>query len=157
MPDLTTLPTLVASTIALATSASPETSPESSEPARGAVAAASMAFIEAFNRGDAEGCAHCYSVDATMEARPLADLRGRDAIRSFWQEVLDGDPGTLRYLDPYIHMLDERVAVLSSRWSMSRLGSGIITLERWEQQAGGNWRLVEDRFEIREQNSASKP
>lgn len=122
-----------------------------------AVEAASAAWIDAFNRGDVEACADAYSEDAAMEARPLADLRGRDAVRSFWKEVLAGDPGTLRYLDPCIHVLDARIAVLSSRWSMSRLGSGIITLERWERQDDSVWRLVEDRFEIREQKTTDTP
>ncbi len=147
-------PSLVSILITLsfcAASAVLAATPFDEEKTRSAVESASQAWIAAFNRGDTDTCADTYTEDATFEARPLADLRGREAIRAFWREVMEGDPGTLRYENPNIHVLDADTAVLSSRWSMSRLGRGFITLERWERQQDGIWRLVEDRFEIREQ------
>lgn len=119
---------------------------------RSEVEQASKAWIAAFNRGDAKACAAAYTADAVMTARPVADVVGREAILEFWVDVLAGDPGTLRYEDPQIHVLDAQTAVLSSRWSMSNLGSGVITLELWERQQDGSWLLVEDRFEIRQKN-----
>ncbi|MEM7586505.1 MAG: SgcJ/EcaC family oxidoreductase [Acidobacteriota bacterium] len=119
---------------------------------RADVEATSQAWIACFNRGDAAACAAGYTEDAVMTAQPIADLRGREAIHKFWADVLAGDPGTLRYDDPQVHVLDSQTAVLSSGWSMSRLGSGIITLELWQLQDDGAWRLSEDRFEIRHQN-----
>ena len=115
------------------------------------VQAASQAWIEAFNRGDHEACAAAYTEDASMQGRPLASIRGRDAIAEFWQGVLARDPGKLIYEDARIHVLDEHNAVLSARWTMSRLGRGLITLERWQKQSDGAWRLSEDIFEITEQ------
>ncbi|MEM9597068.1 MAG: nuclear transport factor 2 family protein [Acidobacteriota bacterium] len=130
-------------------------SPTAADPtlddARRQVEAASRAWIETFNRGDWEGCAAGYTEDAAMEGRPLADVKGRAAIADFWKGVLAQDPGTLVYEDPRVHVLDGRTAVLSARWSMSRLGRGLITLERWQRGDDGVWRLAEDLFEITEQ------
>ena len=122
-----------------------------------AVQNTSNAWIAAFNRGDADACAAAYTEDATMKAEPVAEVSGRDAIRDFWQGVLAGDPGTLRYEDPRIHVLDSQTAVLSSRWSMSRLGGGVITHELWKLQDDGVWRLTTDHFEIRQQGATSQP
>ena len=149
-------PLLMMSLLLVATATSHGAEDTTNETARIEVESASAAWIAAFNRGDAEACAAAYSEDAVMEARPLADLRGREAILKFWQQVLADNPGTLHYDDPRVHVLDANTAVLSSRWSMSRLGSGVITLERWERQDDGAWRLVEDRFEIR-QRIAQEP
>ncbi|MCG8459206.1 MAG: SgcJ/EcaC family oxidoreductase [Holophagales bacterium] len=124
------------------------------ENASRAVEAASRRWIEAFNRGDAEACACGYTENASMQGRPLADITGREAIEQFWRGVLEQDPGNLVYEDTRVHALNESTAVLSARWSMSRLGSGIITLERWEKQADGRWLLAEDIFEISEQKAS---
>ena len=124
------------------------------ENASHAVEAASRRWIEAFNRGDAEACARGYTENASMQGRPLADVTGREAIEQFWRGVLEQDPGELMYEDARVHTLNESTAVLSARWSMSRLGSGIITLERWEKQADGRWLLAEDIFEISEQEAS---
>lgn len=120
------------------------------------VEAASKAWIEAFNRGDYQACAAGYTDDASMQGRPLADLRGRPAIEEFWKGVLSQNPGKLVYLDPRIHVLDEGTAVLSAGWTMEHLGRGIITLERWEKQDDGTWLLAEDIFEIQEQFAPSQ-
>ena len=114
---------------------------------------ASEAWIAAFNRGDHDACAAGYSEDASMQGRPLADVQGRAAIAEFWAGVLAQDPGELTYEDRQVHVLNERTAVLSARWTMSRLGRGIITLERWEKQTDDAWRLTEDIFEVSEQFS----
>ena len=114
------------------------------------VQAASRAWIDAFNRGDYRACAAGYTEDASMQGRPLADLEGRAAIEEFWKGVLGQGPGQLTYEDPRIHVLDEETAVLSARWTMTRLGRGIISLEKWQKQADGSWLLSEDIFEITE-------
>ncbi len=114
------------------------------------VQAASQAWIDAFNRGDYQACAAGYTEDASMQGRPLANLEGRAAIADFWKGVLARNPGQLIYEDPQIHVLDENTAVLSARWTMTRLGRGLITLERWQKQSDGSWLLSEDIFEISE-------
>ncbi|MEM7349652.1 MAG: SgcJ/EcaC family oxidoreductase [Acidobacteriota bacterium] len=114
------------------------------------VQAASQAWIDAFNRGDYRACAAGYTEEASMQGRPLANLEGRAAIEDFWKGVLAQNPGQLSYEDPKIHVLDENTAVLSARWTMTRLGRGIITLERWQKQSDGAWLLSEDIFEISE-------
>ena len=128
--------------------------PTDPETVRAEVEAASVAWIAAFNRGDYAACAAAYTADAAMLGRPLADIEGREAIETFWQDVLSKDPGQLAYEDPQIHVLADTVAVLTACWSMSRLGHGIITQERWEKQADGTWLLTDDTFEIRGQLAA---
>ncbi len=115
------------------------------------VEAASKAWIATFNRGDAAGCSAGYTPDATMQGRPLADIRGRGAIAEFWQSIFDQNPGELVYHDARVHALTPTTAVLSAGWTMSQLGGGLITLERWEKQEDGNWLLAEDIFEVTEQ------
>ena len=112
------------------------------------VASASRSWFAAFNRGDFVACSEGYTDDASMQGRPLADIRGRAAIADFWKSILDQDPGELVYHDARVHALDADTAVLSARWSMSKLGQGLITLERWERQGDGAWLLAEDIFEV---------
>lgn len=121
---------------------------DSLKTAESAVEAASQAWIAGFNRGDAAACAAGYTQDAVMQGRPMADLQGREAIQKFWHDILSQDPGELTYHDTRVHALNADTAVLSARWTMSRLGSGIITLERWEKQDDGTWLLAEDIFEV---------
>lgn len=118
--------------------------------AQAEVEAASKAWIATFNRGDAAGCSAAYTSDASMQGRPLADVQGRSAIAEFWQAIFDQEPGELVYHDARVHALTPSTAVLSAGWSMSKLGGGLITLERWEKQEDGKWLLAEDIFEVAE-------
>ena len=46
-------------------------------------------FMAAFKRGDAAGVAAAYNLDATLIPPGGPATRGRDAIRRFWQSVMD--------------------------------------------------------------------
>jgi uncharacterized protein (TIGR02246 family) len=51
---------------------------------------ANKRWNEAFNRGDAAGVAACYAADATVLPPAHAGISGVDAIRQFWQGLVQG-------------------------------------------------------------------
>ncbi|MEM9557985.1 MAG: nuclear transport factor 2 family protein [Acidobacteriota bacterium] len=106
-------------------------------------------WAAAFNRQDAAGCAACYVEDATMHAEPLAQVRGRKDIESFWQGLMDAGYRDVRYLDPKVEVLSDTRARLTSPWSMN-LAKGMIHDEQWMLCEDGRWRLEHDHFEILE-------
>jgi uncharacterized protein (TIGR02246 family) len=56
---------------------------------RSAIAAANQQFVEAFRRGDAGAVASLYTADGQLLPPHCGILTGREAIRAFWQGVLD--------------------------------------------------------------------
>ncbi|MEM9644720.1 MAG: nuclear transport factor 2 family protein [Planctomycetota bacterium] len=111
-------------------------------------------WAASFNRGDASGCADFYTENAKMQAEPMAQVQGREAIREFWKTLIDGGYADVQYLDPKVKVLSESKAELRSPWSMN-LASGLIHRELWERQEDGNWRLADDHFEVIEQASSN--
>lgn len=112
-----------------------------------AVRAASLRWKTFFNAGDAAGCASCYEDLATMVATPLGAFTGRAAIEAFWRRLIEGGYADVSYVDPAIEVLDERMAVLTSDWTMNK-AKGVITWELWVKQDDGEMLLREDRFEV---------
>lgn len=55
----------------------------------GEIAAANAAFEEAFGRGDAAALADLYAAGAQLLPTNSDVVEGRDAIRAFWQSVMD--------------------------------------------------------------------
>lgn len=110
-------------------------------------------WAEAFNSGDANGCASFYTVDATMHAEPVAQVKGQEEIQKFWQQLIDDGFAEVKYLDPKVSVISETEAELCSPWSMN-LARGMIHREIWSKQADGRWLLSDDHFEIQEQTPA---
>jgi uncharacterized protein (TIGR02246 family) len=111
---------------------------------------ASRQWITAFNQGDANSCAELYAEDAVMTATPFGTFRGRDAIRTFWKDLVAKGARDLRYSQIKVEQPDADTLLLSAQWSMN-IGGGLISRERWVQRAG-QWKLAEDQFEVRYQN-----
>ena len=111
-----------------------------------AITAASERWKNAFNRGDAAGCAAQYEADAVMHARPFGTFTGRDAIQGFWQQLIDDGFSDVDYIEPNIEVVDDRSGILESRWKMNKAG-GIIHRELWVLQSDGTAQLREDDFE----------
>ena len=59
------------------------------EDVRQAIEQAVQKFIEAFKRGDAAAVASLYAEDAKLLPPNQRTARGREAIRQFWQGVMD--------------------------------------------------------------------
>lgn len=108
-------------------------------------------WAEAFNCGDAKGCASFYTAEASMHAEPVAQVQGQEEIQKFWQSLINDGFTDVKYLDPKINVISETQVELNSPWSMNR-ASGMIHREFWEKQADGRWLLSDDHFEIQQQS-----
>jgi len=113
-----------------------------------AVNAASSKWKNAFNSGDAGGCASQYEVTAIMEAKPFGVFNGRDEIQGFWQKLIDDGFSDVDYIDPIIEVVDEKSAILKSGWKMNK-AEGVIHKELWVIQKDGAAKLREDSFEAK--------
>jgi uncharacterized protein (TIGR02246 family) len=111
-----------------------------------AVQTASGKWKDAFNAGDAAGCASCYEPDATMVAQPFGTFSGRSEIEAFWTKLIADGFADVDYVDPKIEIVDETSAVLSAGWTMNK-ARGVITKEVWVVQDNGEALLREDHFE----------
>lgn len=107
---------------------------------------ASQRWKDAFNSGDAAGCAAQYEENAVMNAKPFGTFTGTAQITAFWQQLIDGGYSDVEYIEPQIKVVDEQSAILSSDWKMNK-ASGVITHELWVIQADGTAKLREDDFE----------
>ncbi len=111
-----------------------------------AVKEASARWQNAFNTGDAVGCASQYERTAVMRAEPFGNFEGTEAIQAFWQQLIKDGFADVQYLDPKIEVIDEESAVLKSGWKMNQ-AKGVIHRELWVLQADGSAKLREDHFE----------
>lgn len=112
-----------------------------------AVNIASTKWKHSFNSGDATGCASQYEEDAIMNAKPFGLYMGTVAIQAFWQKLIDDGFSEVDYIEPNINVIDEKSALLTSRWKMNN-AQGIITKELWVIQSDGTAKLREDNFEV---------
>ena len=111
------------------------------------VTQASETWKSAFNQGNAELCAKQYTSGAVMQARPFGTFTGFDAIKAFWQDLIDKGFTDVDYIEPTYEVVNEKNVILTSRWSMNNAG-GVIHKELWQQQANGEFKLAEDDFEV---------
>ncbi|WDD98547.1 YybH family protein [Thalassomonas actiniarum] len=110
---------------------------------------ASETWKQGFNQGNADVCAGQYTQDAVMQARPFGTFTGFDAIREFWQNLINDGFSDVDYIEPDFEVVDEKTVLLTSRWRMNKAG-GVIHKELWQQQANGEFKLAEDDFEVLE-------
>ncbi len=92
-----------------------------------------------------------YEPDATMRAEPLSVFEGREAIRAFWQQLIQDGFTDVQYIEPEYRVIDEKCVLLTSRWRMN-IAAGVIHKELWAIQDDGAAQLREDHFEVLEQN-----
>ncbi len=111
-----------------------------------AVNKASSAWKNAFNTGNAAGCAAQYEADAVMHARPFGTFTGTAQIQAFWQQLIDDGFKDVEYIEPSIEVVSDESAVLKSGWKMNKAG-GVIHNELWVLQEDGTAKLREDDFE----------
>ena len=112
-----------------------------------AIKAASQRWKEAFNAGNASGCAACYEESATMKVTPMGTFEGRSEIQAFWEKLIADGFAEVEYLDPRIEVLNENTGKLSSGWKMNK-AHGVISKEVWVLQENGQALLREDAFEV---------
>ncbi|MCL1125103.1 YybH family protein [Shewanella surugensis] len=136
--------------ISLGLTACNNLSTHSQDQAEAQVRAASLSWIQHFNEGDARYLANAYTVDATMNARPMGEFVGREAIYQFWAPFIASGASDLVYKDTKFNVIDSHTVLVSSNWKMN-VGEGIITEEKWAKQADGVWRLAYDDFTVTKQ------
>jgi ketosteroid isomerase-like protein len=115
-------------------------------PVIAAVKRASERWKNSFNSGNAAGCAAQYEQEAVMHARPFGTFAGIEAIRGFWQKLIEDGFKDVDYIEPRIEEIDDKTAMLTSKWKMNN-ASGVIHKELWVIQEDGEAKLREDDFE----------
>ena len=101
---------------------------------------------DAFNRGDAYGCAALYENDAIMHAVPFGIYSGKEAIQTFWRQLIKDGFSDVSYVNINIKVMNEHQAVLTANWIMNK-AAGVIHKEMWVKQDDGSVKLSEDHFE----------
>lgn len=120
---------------------------EQQEVVLAAVQLASQKWQNAFNAADAAGCASAYEQNAVMNVKSFGTFTGRAEIESFWMKIIADGFADVEYIDTKIEVLDEKTALLSSKWKMNN-AHGVITKELWVIQSDGLALLREDDFEV---------
>lgn len=113
-----------------------------------AVARGSQAWKDAFNNGDAAAAAALYEAGAMMVAQPFGTFEGRDAIQSFWEQLIGDGFSDVVYHKTVLKILDAQSVQVSADWTMNKAG-GIITNETWVLQPDGTAMMREDHFEAK--------
>lgn len=111
-----------------------------------AIEKASIHWQLAFNTGDADACANHYEHNAVMHADPFGTFTGKEAIKEFWQQLIDDGFAEVRYIEPTILPIDSTSGLLTAKWTMNN-AHGLITKELWVLQENGSAKLREDHFE----------
>ena len=112
-----------------------------------AVAKGSKAWKDAFNAGDAAAATALYEDNAVMIVKPFGTFKGKEAILSFWTDIINKGFDDVIYSQTKTTILNGESASVSSDWSMNN-AKGIITNEFWVMQADGSALMREDHFEI---------
>lgn len=105
------------------------------------------AWQNAFNSQNAEGCAEQYMQDGVMVARPFGTFEGREAILSFWQDLISKGFDEVNYTDVQWEAEGDNGCVLTANWTMNK-AYGVIHREHWVIDTDGKARLVYDEFEV---------
>jgi ketosteroid isomerase-like protein len=90
-------------------------------------------FVERANAGDVEGLVALYEPDAVVAGPNGAEVRGHEAIRAFYAELLASRP--------QFEAGDQRPALRQGPIALTstRLRNGTVTVEIARQQPDGTW------------------
>ncbi|MGI2171446.1 YybH family protein [Shewanella sp. MF05960] len=102
---------------------------------------------KAFNRQDAAGCAAQYAENTIMLAKPFGEFKGRQAIESFWQGIMDKGFKDVDYTHVTWEAMGDDGYILTAHWTMNS-AFGVVHHEHWQIQADGKARLAYDEFEV---------
>ncbi len=104
---------------------------------------------QAFNQGNAAGCADHYAPDAIMVAKPFEPdtYTGREQIRAFWQNIINQRYAEVTYQDVTWEAEGIDGYILTAKWTMNK-AFGAVHREHWKIQPDGKARLVYDEFEV---------
>jgi uncharacterized protein (TIGR02246 family) len=114
------------------------------------IEAQNRGFVAAFKRGDAAGVAAAYMLDATLMPPGGQAVSGRDAIRRFWQGVMDQGVREVDLRTEHAEGEGDLAYEIGSATLLIRPEDGPETTDRvkyvvaWKRQAGGPWRQAVD-------------
>lgn len=114
----------------------------------GGPAAASHAFAEAINRGDAAGAVACWTDDAVLVGADGGTARGGIELRSRFDQLVDA--GVRLEIAVARVVVAGRVAMAATRMAMSSAhATAPLTLDGTVVYtcAGSEWRIAVDRVE----------
>jgi len=115
------------------------------------VTAENAKWIKCFNAGDADGCASCYLEDCTMWPQPMDKVKGREAIRDWWKNLMGKGFKQVEYLNIKCIPISKDCVELYSPWRMNK-AHGVVHNETWVRQPDGGFKMTWDHFEIFENN-----
>lgn len=110
------------------------------------IEAANSQFVGAFKRGDATAIASLYTADAQLLPANSDFVRGTDAIRAFWQKVIDMGLGgaSLETIEVEAH---GSTAIEVGRYRLLASGDTAVDTGKyivvWKDD-GGTWKLHRD-------------
>lgn len=99
----------------------------------------SVDWQDAFNKHDAAACAEHYAPTCVMNALPFGVYEGREAIKEFWQYIMDQGFKTVSYSEPEWKEHEQGGYVLTAKWTMNKV-FGIVHAEH--SHPGGEEILV---------------
>ncbi|BCL69234.1 hypothetical protein TUMSATVNIG1_11770 [Vibrio nigripulchritudo] len=105
------------------------------------------AWQQAFNDGNAKGCAAQYAEETEMVAKPFGTFKGIQEIEAFWTNLIQQGFSKVEYSDVKWQPEGEDGYILTSKWQMNKV-YGLVHREHWKIQSDGNARLVYDEFEV---------
>ena len=117
---------------------------------RESIEAVGKTLGERGNAGDAAGVAELYTEDAALMPPGAARLDGRDAIRQYWQGMLDAGVGDISTATQEVEEAgNSAVEVGTISATAPGDGDARVTLTGkyiviWRRDEGGNWRLHRD-------------
>ncbi len=62
-------------------------------------------FLNAWNNGDAEGCANTYSEEALFMPPELSTIQGREAIKNYFEEEVRKNPGEMKITEKVLEVI----------------------------------------------------
>jgi ketosteroid isomerase-like protein len=102
-------------------------------------------FVEAANRGDADGIAELYEEGAVMAYPPGGQTVGRAAIRALWEKVLTSAP-RFRPEDPLPTLVSGDIALTAT---VAKDGAG-ARAQVARRQPDGSWLRLLDQPEFKQ-------
>jgi uncharacterized protein (TIGR02246 family) len=133
----------------LATPASSSAQAPDQSEARSSITAANEQFMAALAKGDAGAIATAYSEEAQLLPPNAEVVRGREAIRKYWQGAIDAGIKGLQLRTQELHGLSGDMVAEVGAYTAT--GAGGKTLETgkyivlWKRE-NGKWRLHRDMF-----------
>lgn len=123
-----------------------ETGAAEKDDVRAAIEAANKDFMKAFGRHDATAVAELYTAEAKLLPPQSAFIEGREAIRQFWQSVIDSGATGFTLTTIEVRGWDDEAYEVGT-YTMSGNDGGTIDAGKYIviwSRVNGQWKLHRD-------------